>query len=366
MPKGVNHNAKGVNQAVNQEATVYTFDNSLRDSVLSNQTAFVSVREAVNLLGISKVAFHKARKAGKFVVRTVFKNGGEQFEVDVNSLPPAAIQKYLEVTGLVEKKTPEDLAFRDEQFRERSNIANWQRDKALRRYALLKEYLRYAGDDRGSMTARKAEFCRMYNRRLLDWPDEFYKSVPKISPSTMDSWSKTIREVQDPYALAPQNGAKRGSTKVSDREAEILKRTSLLPNVPYSESIADAKRIMQMEGIVPQCSDDTYQRWIKNWRENNFHVWVYGREGAKALNDKCLPYLERDNSKIEAGDLLVADGHTFNFDILDPITGRPKRMTLVLVFDFYSSMPVGWEIAPTENTRAIAMAYYRAMLTITV
>jgi putative transposase len=89
---------------------------------------------------------------------------------------------------------------------------------------------------------------------------------------------------------------------------------------------------------------------------------VLSREGSKAFNDKILPYIKRDYDKIEVGDILIADGHILDFEIINPITGKPKRMMLVLFFDMKSSMPLGFEIMPTENTMAIASALRRSIL----
>ena len=67
-------------------------------------------------------------------------------------------------------------------------------------------------------------------------------------------------------------------------------------------------------------------------------------------------YLERDISKIEVGDIFVADGHKLNFQVLDPLTGKPARATLVCFLDWKSTALVGYEIMMSENTQCIASA----------
>lgn len=56
--------------------------------------------------------------------------------------------------------------------------------------------------------------------------------------------------------------------------------------------------------------------------------WVLHREGEKAFNDKVAPYIERDASLLEAGDVLIADGHTLNFQVINPFTGKPQRAAM--------------------------------------
>jgi putative transposase len=48
--------------------------------------------------------------------------------------------------------------------------------------------------------------------------------------------------------------------------------------------------------------------------------------------------------------------------VINPLTGRPQRMTLVMFYDFKSDMPMGWEIMPTENILTIASALRRTIL----
>jgi putative transposase len=109
-------------------------------------------------------------------------------------------------------------------------------------------------------------------------------------------------------------------------------------------------------------SEAAYRRWISQWRRRHIDVWVFMREGKKQWNDNVALYLERDPTLIAVGDLVVADGHVLDFEILSPATGKPKRMHLILWYDFRSNMPLGWEIDETENTACIASALRRAIL----
>ncbi len=86
------------------------------------------------------------------------------------------------------------------------------------------------------------------------------------------------------------------------------------------------------------------------------------REGEKAYHDKVEAYIERDISKLEVGDVLIADGHVLNFQVINPFTGKPTRATLVGFLDWKSTALVGYEIMMTENTQCIASALRNAIL----
>ena len=62
------------------------------------------------------------------------------------------------------------------------------------------------------------------------------------------------------------------------------------------------------------------------------------------------------------GDVLIADGHVLNFQVINPFTGKPTRATLVGFLDWKSTALVGYEIMMTENTQCIASALRNAIL----
>ena len=86
------------------------------------------------------------------------------------------------------------------------------------------------------------------------------------------------------------------------------------------------------------------------------------RDGEKALSDKVEPYIKRDTSLLEVGDILVADGHVLNFNVINPFTGKPSRATLVGFLDWKSTALVGYEIMLEENTQCIASALRNAII----
>lgn len=93
-----------------------------------------------------------------------------------------------------------------------------------------------------------------------------------------------------------------------------------------------------------------------------FFVWVEAREGNKALHDKVLPYITRDVSKLEVGDVIIGDGHRLAFFVRNPYTGNPVRPTLVAYQDWKSGGFVGFEIMLEENTQCIASALRNSII----
>ena len=81
----------------------------------------------------------------------------------------------------------------------------------------------------------------------------------------------------------------------------------------------------QGQSFIP--ADITFRRYAKWFKDNNYDKWILARDGEKALSDKVEPYIKRDASLLEVGDVLVADGHKLAFQVINPFTGKPCRAT---------------------------------------
>ena len=94
-----------------------------------------------------------------------------------------------------------------------------------------------------------------------------------------------------------------------------------------------------------------------------FEYDIYIRKiKTNSLSDKVEPYIKRDASLLEVGDILVADGHKLAFQVINPFTGKPCRATLVGFLDWKSTALVGYEIMLEENTQCIASALRNAII----
>ena len=193
-----------------------------------------------------------------------------------------------------------------------------------------------------------------------------FEVIGSTSFQNVEKWVRDFRNANYDYtALAPRWGNRAGQSKVLDHEFNTALSFMLHPNrLRFSEAIRLTKMVLKRRGLLSPSHDDTIRRSLVAWKKRNFDQWVFCREGEKALNDKVLPYIERDPGLLDVGEVLVADGHTLNFEILHPFTGKRARMTMVMWYDWASEMPVGWEIMPTENIQCVAAGLRRAILTL--
>lgn len=139
------------------------------------------------------------------------------------------------------------------------------------------------------------------------------------------------------------------------------------PNrICIGKAIALTKYKLQQQGqnFIP--TDATFRRYANWFKNNNYDKWILARDGEKALSDKVEPYIKRDASLLEVGDILVADGHKLAFQVINPFTGKPTRATLVGFLDWKSTALVGYEIMLEENTQCIASALRNAIINLDI
>lgn len=246
---------------------------------------------------------------------------------------------------------------------EPSPLTDEQYRNALAKADLLRFYLtalKKAGW--GQKQEARDTFMTAYNSGFA-YP-KLYAILGEVNWKTIEGWKTLYQKTKDPLVLADCRGYwKRGRREITDDQSKVLLACALHPNRPrISEAIRMARAVMTTKGVRNGHSDATYRRWLEDWKSKNYHIWVFNREGAKAWNDKCAYYIQRDYTLINVGDILVADGHILNFEIINPLTGKAKRMVLIVWKDMKSNFPLGWEIMPTENTQAISSALRRAIL----
>ncbi len=246
----------------------------------------------------------------------------------------------------VEETTLNELSPEEEKF-------------ALAKASIIKMYMDYL-DKNGKTDEVRDKFVTLFNHQGFP---ELYNSYGEIgSWKTIEKWKVAYLESGNDYRVLASKYKPRQSS-VPPHQSEILIKLALNPNQPLiSEVVRMSIDIFEMKRHDRILSEHTYRRFIQDWSKEHYADWVFFREGEHALDNKILPFLERDYDKIEVGDILVMDGHVNNYEIINPLTGKPKRMITVGALDMKSNYLAGYEISPTENTFSIAVAIRRAIL----
>ena len=234
-----------------------------------------------------------------------------------------------------------------------------RRYKALAKADLVRQYLAWQRKF-GATRAQKDAFIIAYKAGA--W-SKLMEEVGPVSWQTLERWKLEQERAGSVLALADKRGiAHRGRTALTERHQMVILGHVLNPNAPnISQCVREVQKKFMAEGLyIP--SEATIRRFVTRYTSECFDEWTLFREGKKAWNDKCAISLLRDWTLVGVGDVVIADGHTLNFETLNPETGKAKRMTIVLFYDGASNHPLGWEIMPTENTASISAAFRRTCI----
>lgn len=195
---------------------------------------------------------------------------------------------------------------------------------------------------------------------------QLFEILGKISRGTLHRWKNILNGTEDYTKLIPQYKYAKVDeyrTCLTDEEIKIFMGLLLHPNrLCIGKAIALTKYKLQQQGQSYIPADITFRKYANWFKKNNYDKWVLARDGEKALSDKVEPYIKRDASLLEVGDILVADGHKLAYNVINPFTGKPSRATLVGFLDWKSTALVGYEIMLEENTQCIASALRNSII----
>ena len=206
------------------------------------------------------------------------------------------------------------------------------------------------------------DFVKLHNTSN----SHLFEILGKISRGSLHRWHTILNGTEDYTKLLPQykySKADEYRTVLTDVEIKIFMSLLLHPNrisIGKATALTKYKLKEQGQSFIP--ADITFRRYAKWFKDNNYDKWVLARDGEKALSDKVEPYIKRDASLLDVGDILVADGHKLAFQVINPFTGKPCRATLVGFLDWKSTALVGYEIMLEENTQCIASALRNAII----
>jgi len=314
------------------------------------------VAEAKGLKSTRSLRLELNKNESKYISREIKVNGGTSYEILFSSLEP----ELQDILRKNEKKSTAlvPLNYQPPQFvsDQAKMTANFRLNIVL---ALIKFRRKYSIKKQAD-----SDFLDLYNSGL--YLPKAYKFIGSISLGTLHRWLRKYEKYESAECLQPNyKYSKQGeyNSILNDEMKQILLTLLLHPSrYNYGKAIKLTKEILKKRGYEQLPCDLSFKRYAENFRKNNYAEWVLRREGMKAYHDKVEPYIERDISKIEVGDVIVADGHILNFQVINPFTGRPTRATLVGFLDWKSTALVGYEIMMTESTQCIASALRNAII----
>ncbi len=320
---------------------------------------FISINEIARIKGLKSTrSIRLAINQGKYIAREVEVKGGKSYEILYSSLEPdiqdRLDEEELKTTAIVPFKNKVNFVSENARLTALARV-----DIVTALYNIRKKY----------STKKEADsvFLDLYNSGM--YLPQIYKFVGSISIGTLHRWVKMFENYGTDGLLQKRKTNQQGeyNTILNEEMKQIFLKYLLHPNkFSIGKAINLTKHILEKREYENIPCNLTFRRFAENFKKNNYSKWVLFREGEKAYHDKIEPYIERDISKLEVGDILIADGHVLNFQIINPFTGKPTRATLVGFLDWKSTALVGYEIMMTENTQCIASALRNAIINLDI
>src|SRR5574344_1224389 len=303
----------------------------------------------------------------KYNYQTATVRGGSAYKIQLASIEEEFqikyIKEYYDNLTLVDNK----IELHNFQPKLEKIISEFQRKKALAKYDLIKFWENYRKNKKHNNIPNKNSdkmFLESYNTGLL-YP-EIFAVLNTIGIGSLYSWKNVIDKNSDWTALVGNykySSNKVYRTKLKEEEITVFLKILLSPNkFSIGKAIGLTRHILEEKGFENTPKEVTFRRYAKWYKSANYDKWVLAREGAKALKDRVEPYIVRDTSVLESGQVLIADGHTLNFQVLNPFTGKPCRASL---FGFLQDIPGGparCDSMLQECTQSIASALRNAIL----
>ena len=100
-------------------------------------------------------------------------------------------------------------------------------------------------------------------------------------------------------------------------------------------------------------SESTFRR--RTDKDVAYAVKTLLRDGEKAFNDRCSPYIMRMYDKLQANDCWIADNHTFDIQSYDD-ENKVHRLYLTAFLDAKSGVLVGWNITESPDSQSTILA----------
>ncbi|MFV0626130.1 MAG: Mu transposase C-terminal domain-containing protein [Alphaproteobacteria bacterium] len=328
---------------------------------------FYSIQELLEL-GIPKFpkthfGIIKKAEREKWVFQERNKLGGGR-EYSLDSLPVEA-KEFILKTEM--GNSQEVIEYQKQELANHSNVIDVNELKPYQREVIDARAIILAEIDRLALIYGTNKAIQKFVELVFqgDVPEEIKKALVKanaksggkpvkISRATIFNWKKAIKE----------SGSIAGLAQKEIREADwpawgdaLLKLWQVPGKPSLSTVLENLVKILPVYIAIPSYS--AAQRFLKKLPAQVFNK---GRVGTREMK-KYKAYVARSTANLWPTAVYTADGHTFDAEIENPLTGKLFRPEITTVVDVYTRKVVGWSLDLSERTNSVYMALTKSIIT---
>jgi len=374
---------KAVNQGVNPADSVNTLQKANDFNNTRKNNIWLTSKQAVNLLGISKVAFHKNRKNNKYTTKTSSGNGGTQYLILLSSLPLSAQKKYLKQKSSINPQSVLDN-FNNEQQGEGSNstaVQSFDPDKEAEIFNSAADYNKMLAEKRMNLiklsehiNSRKEmdRWVSDYNRiisekgKLENWSEKQIKSLKTASESVYRYRREYKRRGM--AGIIGKLGSLKGRSIVSDELIELYASYALRGGEPsWSESrekVADFvfKNSDRFDGMNYKNLPSLSALKKKLFAVYSESFIQFMRKGLSWWKRNFQYYIERDYQNLKANQVWVGDHFQVDTGSYDS-EGNMIFVWVTAWLDMRTLKMLSWDIhIGASNSDHIFITFKRAVM----
>lgn len=246
-------------------------------------------------------------------------------------------------------------------------LADWQRECAIARLAVVRYVLKMA-ELTGKTKAIEA-FAKASKEKCLD--DTLIATIKRanaksggkdgrgnVSRRTLFDWIKAFETSEsNPDASAVALLAPKARAATLPEWAGILLKIWADPAKPELAEVMRRIELALKDNAMTMPSYHQARYFLEKHVGNVERE--RGRMGSREIKN-IKPFIRRDTAPLLPTDVYTADGHTFDAEVANPITGKPFRPEITTVLDVHTRMVVGYSIDLAESGLAVLDAISNA------
>ena len=308
----------------------------------------LTIEEAAELEGVEYNTMYYRIKRGSLNAVKIESNkhsSGHEVRVELEELSEKAQRKYYaKISGDVTTERKLSMEVSDLTEKQRKDAYEWQH--------IIEEWEKHVSGNWKKKTALTEEFVQKWNQ----------EHDKKISVRTLNRKREQYREngIVGLADFRGTNASKRGSQIPEVVWALFLNwwLDEAKPNV--STVYRNVSYFVEMN--LPELYEQlpTYATFYNNTKKLPVAVVKFFREGNKAFEDDCIPFLRRMYNDIDSNDVWSADYHTLDILVKDDVTGKLIRPHASVWIDVRSRKILSVVLCENSNSDGVISAFKKA------
>lgn len=264
---------------------------------------WLSVKKVSDLLGYTERAIRTKAINNEFTYHYTSSStgqGGRKIEILLESLPEQAQKAYHNQEGKNEAVINTDFAF----------ATKAQREKGELRAAAIAELRKYTKEAKKNGLTKKMDIMKSFVTRWNTENPEF-----QITIKSLYDWKKKTKTGNVDKLVDQRGGYNRGTSSIPQQYQEYFLNIYLQQSKPSIETcFIETQLKANINGnVIPGIK--AFRLLVKN---TDKALLIKRREGQKVFDDTCMPYTERDFSKISPNEWWVSDHHLWDIFVRIP------------------------------------------------